>query len=89
MDIYLVRVPQDVDVVNVSWKAAKWGERPTFFSVHVDSYDNGESIKSVAKLILVILVTLEKIMWFPYPGVINKNLSSLLKMENLLEKCTL
>ena len=38
MDIHLVRVPQDVDVVNVRWKAAKWGERPAFFSVHVDSY---------------------------------------------------
>ena len=40
MDINLVRVPQDVDVVNVRWnlKPAKWGERPAFFSVHVDSY---------------------------------------------------
>ena len=41
MDIHLVRVPQDVDVVNVRWKPAKWGERPAFFSVHVDSYDMG------------------------------------------------
>ena len=37
MDIHLVRVPQDVDVVNVSSKPAKLGERPAFFSVHVDS----------------------------------------------------
>ena len=39
MDIHLVWVPQDVDVVNVRWKPAKWGERPTFVSVHVDSYE--------------------------------------------------
>ena len=38
MDIHLVRVPQDVDVTNVRWKLAKWGERPASFSVHVDSY---------------------------------------------------
>ena len=38
MNIHLVRVPQDVDVVNVRWKPAKWGERLAFFSVHVDSY---------------------------------------------------
>ena len=37
MDIHLVRVPKDVDVVNVR-SPAKWGERPAFFSVHVDSY---------------------------------------------------
>ena len=37
MDIHHVRVPQDVDVVNVRWKPAKWGERPAFFPVHVDS----------------------------------------------------
>ena len=36
--IHLVRVPQDVDVPNVRWKQAKWGERPAFLSVHVDSY---------------------------------------------------
>ena len=40
MDIRLVRVPQDVDVVNVRWKPVKWEERPAFFSVHVDSYDH-------------------------------------------------
>ena len=38
MDIHLVRVPQDVDVVNAKWKPAKWGEHPAFFSVHVGSY---------------------------------------------------
>ena len=39
MVIHLVRVPQDVDVVNVRCKPAKLGERPAFCSVHVDSYD--------------------------------------------------
>ena len=38
MDIHLVRVPQDVNVVNVTREPAKWRERPAFFSVHVDSY---------------------------------------------------
>ena len=38
MDIHTVRVPHDVDVVNVRWKPAKWGEHPAFFLVHVDSY---------------------------------------------------
>ena len=38
MDIHLVRVPQDVDAVNVRWNPAKWGERPAFLSVHVDNY---------------------------------------------------
>ena len=38
MDIHLVRVPKDVDVVNITWKPEKWGERPALFSVHVDSY---------------------------------------------------
>ena len=38
MDIHLVRVSRDVDVVNVMWKPEKWGERPAFFSFHVDSY---------------------------------------------------
>ena len=33
---HLVQVPQDVDVVNSRWKPAKSGERPAFFSVHVD-----------------------------------------------------
>ena len=41
MDIHLVRVPQYVDVVNVRWKPAKWGERPALFPVHVDSYARG------------------------------------------------
>ena len=41
MDIHLVRVPQDVDVVNVGRKPAKWGERPALFPVHVDSYGIG------------------------------------------------
>ena len=36
-DNHFVRVPQDVDVVNVSRKTAKSGECPAFFSVHVDS----------------------------------------------------
>ena len=31
MDIHLVRVPQDVDVVNAMWKPAKWEQRPAFF----------------------------------------------------------
>ena len=39
MDIHLVRFLQDVDEVNVLRKPAKWGERPAFFSVHVDSYE--------------------------------------------------
>ena len=39
MAIHLVRVPQDVDVANVRRKPEKLGERPAFFSVHVDSYD--------------------------------------------------
>ena len=43
MDIHLVRVPQDVDVVNVRWKLAKLGERLAFFSVHVDSYETRRS----------------------------------------------
>ena len=37
-DNHFVRVTHDVDVVNVSRKTAKSGERPAFFSVHVDSY---------------------------------------------------
>ena len=37
-DIHLVRVPQDVDVLHVRFKPAKGGERPVFFSAHVDSY---------------------------------------------------
>ena len=37
-DNHFVRVPRDVDVVNVSRKTAKSGERPAFFPVHVDSY---------------------------------------------------
>ena len=40
MDIHFVRVPQDVDMVNVRLKPTKSGERPAFFSVHVDSYDH-------------------------------------------------
>ena len=44
MDIHLIRVPQDGDVVNVRWKPAKLGERPTFFSVHVDSYANSHRL---------------------------------------------
>ena len=47
MDIHLVRVPKDVDVVNVRWKPAKWGERPAFFPVHVDSYVNCSTRNSV------------------------------------------
>ena len=38
MDIHFVRVPQDVDVVNVRLKPAKSVERAAFFPVHVDSY---------------------------------------------------
>ena len=38
MYIHLVRVPQDVDAIHVSWKSAEWGARPAFFSVLVDSY---------------------------------------------------
>ena len=35
MNIHLVRVSQDVDVVNVRCKPAKLGERPAFFPAHV------------------------------------------------------
>ena len=35
--MHLVRVPQDIDVVNIRWKPAKL-ERPAFLSAHVDSY---------------------------------------------------
>ena len=44
MDFHLFQVPQYVDVVAVRWKPAKWGERPAFFSVHVDSYAGGKRI---------------------------------------------
>ena len=44
MDIHLVRVPQDVDVVNDRRKPTKWGERPAFFLVHVDSYAKEKTV---------------------------------------------
>ena len=52
MDIHLVRVTQYVDVVNVWWKPAKWGERPALFSVHVDSYVNGACLRVFTLLAL-------------------------------------
>ena len=47
MVIHLVRVPQDVDVLNVRWKPAKWGERPSFSPVHIDSYAIGLCTRSL------------------------------------------
>ena len=43
MDIHFIRVIQDVDVVNVRCKPAKWWERPAFFSAHVDSYEHANT----------------------------------------------
>ena len=49
MDIHLVRVSQDVDVVNVRCKPAKWGERPAFFQPMLTAMGSVRSMDRTAR----------------------------------------